>query len=860
LQLTIEPLFKLEIYSHFFKILNPKDSVKGLILKYCSRFVLMTYVKERGKKPTLQPTKVFATRISDGSEFRFHIGQLNDFLKLLEYNFILPDQFETEIIPLYTPVRIKVKVKPGWTLYDYQEEVKSFILLDEANDNKSRLVALPTGTGKEQPLDALIKIPSGWTTMGKLKLNDTIIAKDGSHTKVIGIYPNGVKNIYKITFRDGRSAECGLDHLWKVYCEDWETGPKILSTKHLLSLNSCIERKRVYIDLIDPEDIPDIDLLVDPYILGVLLGDGIVSNQGIIDFCSLDDFIIDEVKRLLPSSLSVKKKRYCRYGIVSEVPTHNSNIFLTELRKLKVMGTYSYNKKIPDLYMNGSISQKISLLQGLLDTDGYAGIYKNVQFHTVSNKLAEQVQYIVRSLGGLCSIKLKQAGYKKLGIYKRCRDVYALTIRFSKPKQLFRLPRKKERLNEFHTRDLKLRIESIELIGQKEAQCIMIDHPDHLYITNEFIPTHNTFVTLATVADIQYRTAIIVLPAYIEKFAKDIVTITDTKSKEIMTIQGADQLKSVIHLASENQFNSKFIIISLRTIQSFFKAYEQSAGDFESEGYGCRPDDLYKLLGIGTVIIDEIHQHLHAVYKLTAYMHVPKLIGLSATFISEDPVINAVQRLMFPREIRYDKVRMKQYIKVRAMSYSFNDFKNSKIRTTQYGSNVYSHMEFEKSLIRNKHVLNNYIKLINSLVHLSYFDDYIKGDKLIIFAASIAMCDILVNYLKSQYPKYDIRRYVEEDPYENIIDADIRITTILSGGTAVDIPNLRAAIMTTSIQSPVSNLQTLGRLRELKDRDVKFYYIYSDQIPKQVEYHRKKMELFRDRVETIKEFHSPIMV
>ena len=72
---------------------------------------------------------------------------------------------------------------------------------------------------------------------------------------------------------------------------------------------------------------------------------------------------------------------------------------------------------------------------------------------------------------------------------------------------------------------------------------------------------------------------------------------------------------------------------------------------------------------------------------------------------------------------------------------------------------------------------------------------------------------------------------IVNDPYENIIEPDIRVTTIISGGTAIDIPNLRTLIL-NNIKSPVANLQTMGRLRDLQNRDVKFYYLYSEQIAK----------------------------
>jgi hypothetical protein len=110
------------------------------------------------------------------------------------------------------------------------------------------------------------------------------------------------------------------------------------------------------------------------------------------------------------------------------------------------------------------------------------------------------------------------------------------------------------------------------------------------------------------------------------------------------------------------------------------------------------------------------------------------------------------------------------------------------------------------------------------------------------------MVTVIMNYLKQQYPDKDIRRYIQGEPYENIMEADITITTIMSSGTALDIPNLRTVIALINISSSPANIQLLGRLRKLPDRSVKYYYVYCNQIRKQVEYHTKKFDLFKDRV------------
>lgn len=860
--IKFDSLFIITIYSHFFKITNPTPRIIGVLFKFCSNYVIMGYEKEKGRRPVYKPLKVFAARIKDNSEFRFHIGQLPEFYNLLKKEVITPELYEVKYESLYNPASSNYNLRPGWELRDYQKEVQEFIITETENDNRSRLVCLPTGTGKSQPIDSLIKIPNGWKTMGNIKILDPIITKDGSTAFVTGIYPQGLINIYKITFYDGRTAECSIDHLWKVYCKDWcASDSKVLSLRQIINLNSFIKRKRIYIDLIDSEKSNNIELPLDPYILGLFLGDGGMNNSS-ITITTPDSYILDEIRSKLPECLSIKHSNKYSYRISKTIASKDNNKYLDVFRKLGLYGKIHYQKFIPEIYFHASSEQRLSLLQGLLDTDGTIGKEGSVSFCSSSKDLAEGVQYLVRSLGGMASISNRYTFYTYKGEKKSGRLAYQVNIRYKKQSELFRLPKKKIRTNDYnqYSKSLKLRIEKIEHIGQKEAQCISISNKDKLYVTNDFVVTHNTITTVATVTNYKTRTLVIILPTYIEKWAKDISEITDVDLKKIMLIQGANQLKGLIDLAIDEQLDSDFILISLRTLQSFYNAYEQGLQEIENQGYGCHPEDLCKVLKIGTIIYDEVHQHLHAVFKSLLFTHVPRIIALSATVLSEDPVIKRIQHLMFPKEIRFDKVKMDKYIKVYSLGYQFTSLSDSRIRTTEYGSNTYSHTAFEKSIMKNNKTLLSYLDLIDYIIKLAYIEGYIEGDKLAIFASTIDMCTIITNHVKQKFPQYDTRRYVEKDPYENVIDAQIRVTTILSAGTAIDIPNLRTVIMTTNILSPVANIQSLGRLRKLKDRDVKFYYTYCDQISKQVESHYKRKELFEERVASIKEFTYPYSV
>ena len=773
------------VYSHFFKVTNVTPRFVRILLNFCANYVLMIFAKLPGRqKPALVPSKVFAGRMRNNSEFRFHIGQLNEFMAHLGYNHINSDMYDIKYIEPQDGVPIDAKMKEGWVLKDYQEDVVKFVTESDSTDNHSRLVALPTGKGKEQPLDAKIRTPKGWSTMGEMQIGTPVIAKDGTITEVTGVYPQGLKRVYVLTFEDRRTAECGAEHLWKVY-----TSSNKRATSQVLEIQDIMRSlsrgTKIFIDAVEPELAEEEDFPLNTYLVGDTINSG----------------ILDKVLWLLHKPFRLFNLEVLRFLFVFN-PDHRY-LQGTELQRRQMLHSFCDHVVV-------NSSDRYMKIQGL-------------------NKLSRRiVRQLVHSLGGVCYIEDKL-------VYFRLGEMYS-GIKYNK----------------------KIRLLQVERRGVKEMQCISIAHPEHLYVTNDFIVTHNTVSALSSISKIEQRTAIVILPKFISKWGEDILAILKVSPKDIMLIQGSSQLKGVISAANDGLLNIKFLIVSITTLQNFYKDYEN--GEDVVDVYGCLPEELWPKLGIGTIIIDEVHCHIFSVYKTMLYTNVKKVIALSATFISEDLLVQRVQKLMFPKEIRFDSITMDKYIKVYAVSFQFNKEYARKIRSTEFGSNLYSHNAFEQSILKNKQILNNYIHFIDHLVQLAYIDDYIPGDKLVIFAYRTDMCDVIHTFLKKKYSHLDVRRYVKEDPYVNAIEPDIRVSTILSLGTAIDIPNLRAAIMTTSISSEVSNRQTLGRLRALKDRDVKFYYTYSTDIPKQVEYHVKKKIMFEASVASIKDLVSPIEV
>ncbi len=363
---------------------------------------------------------------------------------------------------------------------------------------------------------------------------------------------------------------------------------------------------------------------------------------------------------------------------------------------------------------------------------------------------------------------------------------------------------------------------------------------------------------MAAVAALGYRVLILVKPTFLEKWCGDVLEAYEISPKEIMTVRGGDQLRGIIDLAKEGLLTSKIIILSTRTHQNYINLFEREPNSEDSLSYGCDPENLCKLLKIGTVLMDEVHLEFFAVFKSFLNMHVPRSIGLSATLVNNNQFLEQMYEVVFPKASRYEGLEHHCYIKMYPISYRFKT--PDKIRTTEWGSTIYSHTAFEKSLLHRHSTLVEYKKLIKYIIELGFIKDYKLGDKLAVFVSTIAMATEIVNYIKKEYPSFDTRRYVEDDPYENAIDPDIRVSTLGSMGTGIDIPKLRTVILTVNILSQQSNLQSSGRLRFLPDRDVKFYYLYCEDIPKHIEYHQQRIQTMRAKMLLVKDLNYPYQV
>lgn len=842
---------KLDIYSHHFSVNTDSEFEKDVCKRFAARFAEYSY-RVPGFKGVKKMVRLFAAANKSRNQYRFHIHCLSDFKNTCRFAGIDETKITQNTYELYDPPFIEYDLNPALQPREMQPMCIEFIHAPGA----IKQVALQTGKGKSIRKSSPVLTPAGWVPIGQLSVGDAVCAPDGTVTKVNGVYPQGKLPLYKVTFRDGRFVHACKDHLWKVYYVNTQPHKRwrIVNTLEMLRLIS-MPNPRVYVPLMEPWAGIDYKLPIDPYLLGTLLGDGCLTRPSALTFTSPDEHILDLVRNKL--NLYNYELRYAsRYDYRIVRKSMDKPMLLHGLLdEIGLLGKTALNKFIPQNYLDAKAEDRWSLLQGLIDTDGTVGKEGHITYFTSSFTLAKNVQYLVRSLGGMCKISKKIPFYTLNGEKKQGEDSYVLHIRVTDPKRVCTLPKKQDRIpEEYQYNDLKLQVTSIELDGEDEAVCIAVDHPDKLFITKDFTVTHNTFTALYALAKLNLRIAVVVKKGYIHRWFSDLLgedSLMRLDPSELLVVRGLSHLSEIITQAVAGEFdqNIKVIMVSTNVMDAYYNHYDENDGDMTAFG-GMAPEALWAVLGVGGRILDEVHQLLHMNFRMDLYTHVTKAVYLSATLIASTPLIELIYKTMFPPHTRAKTGDYDRYINMTCLYYGLQD---ERIKWTRFGSPDYSQAAFEESIMKNKRVCNGYVGWLAELINRYYIslpdrDELQKG---MIFCGTIEFCTILSEYMNKEFPNLDTRRFIGYDPYTNVTDGQFIITTHGSLGTAHDIPNLRICIKAIGMGKQDANLQNAGRLRKLKnypDITPEYYYLTCRDIPQHMKYHKTMEELFVPRV------------
>lgn len=366
------------------------------------------------------------------------------------------------------------------------------------------------GTGKAQPKNIEIPTPVGVKKFGDLVIGDYVFDRNGKKTKIIDIFEQGVIENYKVIFTDGRVTYCNGEHLWSFYNKkNKKLVTKTLNEikdKPLYRVDKRGHKEYIYqIPVNCAVEYDEREYIISPYVFGAFLGDGCCLNKK-LTMSSSDIEIIERIFNEI-GAYSYERESTKNYNWIFRFKETEGK------GKKSIIQTYEFfkgfedfimqpsdKKHIPDIYKYGSVTQRQELLSGLFDTDGCVDVKGRVRYSTVSKQLADDVKEICNSLGYIVTESKEVRNKYKNGV------AYNLNIqcKLEEKLKLFHLQRKlnnvKIALSENKKRYQKksIGIKSVEFVGKEDMRCILVDNDEHLYLTNDYIVTHNTFVTLNT--------------------------------------------------------------------------------------------------------------------------------------------------------------------------------------------------------------------------------------------------------------------------------------------------------------------------------------------------------------------------
>ena len=501
------------------------------------------------------------------------------------------------------------------TLYRFQAEIVANAYLRPRN-----IAIVDTGLGKGLEVGTGVLRPDGtWTPVQDLAVGDLVIGGDGHPVMVEGVFDRGVQPGYRVTTDDGVSINVDADHLWTVATDldisrgiPWRT----LDTRTLAESVDAPGRKRWRIPVTAHHGGGGSLLPIDPYVLGVLLGDGHICG-GQVGFVSVDEDIVSMVKERLPDGVEMRvdlfQSKPTRYRLVGS--TFRQNPMLEAVRALGLHGCRSWEKFVPEVYLRSSEEDRRALLAGLMDTDGWVGSAQ--QFTSTSERLAQDVAYLARSLGGVARVTTKQTSH---------RTAYNVSVRLDRCP--FWMERKVDRWEQKPRLGVTRKIATIEpIVGGIHSVCIKVASEDGLFVTEGFVVTHNTHLALALIAlsiedDLIDRAIVVVEGNKVDEWMADIDEFTQLSA---VKYRGESKARKKRLLKRRD---SQVVVSTYQTLRE-----DLVEGKKFDPGFLMQTFEGERLL----IIYDEVTvlggrtSRTHQVHRFFAHTFDARLLGLTAT-------------------------------------------------------------------------------------------------------------------------------------------------------------------------------------------------------------------------------------
>ena len=725
---------------------------------------------------------------------------------------------------------------------DFQKVALSFMLAKGEFTNNSKftqqMITAQTGEGKCLRDDTLIPTSHGKVRLDEIKVGDQVYNRAGKPITVIGVYPNIVeRDSYQVTFADGRYVNCTNDHMWTVYSRKTKDHNKLINVTLSDMMNDYSDIRidsdggrhaqyKYSVPVADAVEYDSRPVPVDPYVLGVFIGNGCLTNKP-LTLSSDNMYITAEVARRLHAPTNTRrygnynhtfcKKEFYVDSLDKTKRHHNyqwiqTKDFLKDIPEL--IGSTSKDKFIPQDYLYNSEEVRWEVLRGLMDTDGHISKKKyQLRYSTISTKLKDNLVELVRSLGYAPRVRIDSRKEKYstgvcYTIYIPCPD--ADKVKFFKMNHKS-MQRARAAVN-YHTRKRfdRLSIVKIEKLSKKYLhRCILVNDPEHLFLCGDYIVTHNTYCGTAITALRKTRALVIVpLAKLLPQWAESFTNFTSVKEDEILMIQGGKKCNEILEGKHKDK---KVFIAMIDTIAAFNKRY----GDIKTM-------DLLSATRAEIKIVDEIHLDLKAISMLEAMSNFKYNYYMSATPGRTDGKENWMFKQLFYHVPKFGgnfKTQEEKHLNIMVKRYYFTPTQKQINRMVNRKVGINTKL-YEKELIYSPPEVRKSFQESLKLM-LSWANSQVKeGNKIMILGQSIDFLKYMYEIIQEVIPADECGLYyggMKEVEKEESLKKKVIVATTSTLGTGADIKGLQFVINAATYSSWVMVTQVSGRLRKLSD-------------------------------------------
>lgn len=469
------------------KIMDQEEVPRGISLDEFKEEYIQRILSELERLRGLRCGN-FKEQIEIANDEKIAIEEVKELIRMGRKYPPLFQHFQDRCIQLgFTPLEFITKVTEGLGVGLTIEVLRAFFgfLQTYLGYKGTNVIAVGSqASGKALALNTMLPTPNGFTTISNIRIGDELFDEQGKICRVIAKSPIWNTDCYRITFDHYDEVIASGNHIWTVtdlnarskHKEPFQITTSEIFQQGIRNKNGGSPTWEFKIQNPSPLQLEEKELLIDPYILGCWLGDGDSANGCI---CNEDEEVINAFKEQYELTDLHKNGKNLHYYVKG---------LITKLRKLNLLG----NKHIPSDYLRSSYSQRLRLLQGLMDTDGTISKKGKCTITQKNYELISNIRELLLSLGIKCTIT--ETEKCATNTEDKIKRIY-FNIHFVTTLPVFTIKRKLERLpNKVQPSSLTRIITNIEKIESVPTQCIQVDSESSMFLCDNFIPTHNSHI------------------------------------------------------------------------------------------------------------------------------------------------------------------------------------------------------------------------------------------------------------------------------------------------------------------------------------------------------------------------------